>query len=69
MGRLVFMHPGDEWRVTLPHSEVCCHMRVAGRSMRVYALLRGDAVQLLNDDGSLFSHPILPEEAGVRIVR
>jgi hypothetical protein len=53
------------FRVTLPYSEVCMFVRVAGREMLVeYAGVH--AIQPLEDDGRLFSAPITTGEAGVR---
>jgi len=60
------VRPGDRVRLLLPHSEVCIHMRVAGRVMTV-EVTTGEypTAQLLNDDGSRFSFPILTAEAGI----
>jgi hypothetical protein len=55
--------PGDYVMLTLPHSEVCMHMRVAGT--RMLARITEHGVQLLNSDGSPFSFPILHGEAGI----
>ena len=55
---------GDIVNVVLPHSEVCMHMRVAGKRMNVQVLSHRSA-QLLNDDGTPFSFPILAVEAGI----
>lgn len=54
-----------ERTLTLPFSEVCMHMRVAGKVM-VGRLVnpRHPMVQLLADDGRLFSAPITMGEAG-----
>ena len=62
--RLIRVVTGEHGRKVMPHSEVCMHMRVAGREM-AFALLDGGSVQLLNDDGSHFSIPITNGEAGV----
>jgi hypothetical protein len=51
--------------VTLPYSEVCMHMRVAGTQMLVEPRPDGMA-QLWNLDGTQFSFPITAGEAGVR---
>jgi hypothetical protein len=51
-------------RVTLPHSEVCMHMRVAGKPMWVEPLPNGMA-QLYDESGSPFSFPITRGEAGI----
>lgn len=58
---------GDVVRVQLPHSEVCMHMRLAGQVRPVQFLSpagQSAVVQILNEDGSHFSFPILPGEAG-----
>jgi len=65
----VDVEPGEVVRLEIPYSEVCMHMRVAGRVMDV--LLTTSAAgyakaQLLQDDGTPFSFPIAPEEAGIR---
>ena len=58
--------PGDRVRIELPFSEVCMHMRVAGRVMDVRMTEgRYPMAQLLNPDGSEFSAPILTGEAGI----
>lgn len=50
--------------LTLPYSEVCMHMGVAGHTMVGRMVRRGRMVQLLRDDGGLFSAPITQGEAG-----
>lgn len=56
---------GDIIRVTLPYSEVCMHMKVAGQS-RLVELLSDNAAQIYADDGvKTFSFPVLPGEAGL----
>jgi hypothetical protein len=60
------VRPGDHVRIELPFSEVCMHMRVAGRVMDVRMTEgRYPMAQLLNPDGSEFSAPILTTEAGI----
>jgi len=60
------LRPGDRVRIELPYSEVCMHMRVAGRVMDVRMTDgRYPMAQLLNHDGSEFSAPILTAEAGI----
>lgn len=94
------VHAGDRVRLELQYSEVCMHMRVAGKVMTVELVETGCycgcrkhshmgnelacawcavhgipnscqsyrprvVAQLLNDDGSLFSAPILTCEAGI----
>jgi len=62
--------PGEIVKVKLPYSEVCMHMRVAGKVMWVQ--LRGVSTQavaqLYSEKGGKFvpfSAPILPGEAGL----
>lgn len=50
--------------LTLPHSEVCVHMGVAGKVMEAARLRRGHMVQLFRADGGLFSAPITVGESG-----
>jgi hypothetical protein len=52
-------------RVSLPYSEVCCHMQVAGKVRPVLPCGHGMA-WILNNDGSTFSFPVTRGEAGVR---
>jgi len=63
----VYVEVGDAIRLRLPYSEVCMHMRVAGKPMNIQIVEEGGspAAQLLNDDGSRFSSPILLGEAGI----
>ena len=64
------VRPGEIVRKELPFSEVCMHLRVAGERMLVQFQARefetGTAytAQLLHDNGSPFSAPILAGEAG-----
>lgn len=55
--------PGDTVTLTMPYSEVCMHMEVAGKKMKVEVLEHG--AQLHKEDGSPFSFPILHGEAGI----
>lgn len=57
--------PGDRKTMTLPHSEVCMHMRVAGKPMRVELLNDARCVQLYDMNDKPFSAPILACEAGI----
>lgn len=59
-----YVDPGETVSVELPYSEVCMHMRVAGKRMDVQFLSERNGAQLLNANGSRFSFPILPGEAG-----
>jgi hypothetical protein len=56
--------PGDRHAVTLPYSEVCIHMRVAGRTAEVELSRNGRQAQIFMD-GQPFSTPVLPGEAGL----
>lgn len=49
--------------VTLPYSEVCMSMHVAGDRRMVHVLPNG--AQLLNEDGTRYSFPITHGEAGI----
>lgn len=66
-GSQVYLEVGDVVRLRLPHSEVCIHMRLAGEEMNVRLVQEGGQpmAQLLADDGSRWSFPILPGEAGI----
>ncbi len=66
-GSRVYLQAGDVIRLRLPWSEVCMHMRVAGKPMNVQIVVEGTSAvaQLLTDDGSRFSFPILLGEAGI----
>lgn len=50
--------------VTLPYSEVCMHMKVAGKRMTVVLLSPWEA-QIHDDEGKPFSFPITHGEAGI----
>lgn len=56
---------GDIVEVTLPYSEVCCHLRVEGQ--RHFVELQSPRKAQLYDykSGNPISFPILPSEAGV----
>lgn len=66
-GGRIYLQAGDVIRLRLPYSEVCMSMQVAGRAMNVQVVGDGVSVgaQLLNDDGTRFSFPILLGEAGI----
>jgi hypothetical protein len=53
----------DPMVVTMPYSEVCMHMRVAGKQMIVER--RGYMAQLYTLAGNKFSFPITDGEAGI----
>jgi len=59
-----YVSVGDFFTKQLPMSEVCSHMNVAGKTMDMF-LLSDIAVQLHTEDGTDFSFPILPSEAGL----
>ena len=50
---------------TMPYSEVCMHMQIAGQKMAFELTPNNRAVQLYTLDGKEFSFPILTCEAGV----
>lgn len=50
---------------TMPYSEVCMHMRVAGKAMWTHRQ-PGGMVQLYDEAGRKFSFPIVLGEAGLR---
>jgi hypothetical protein len=56
--------PANTVRVNLPHTEVCMHLRVAGRDHWV-APVGERAAQIYTDDGERYSAPILLCEAGL----
>lgn len=63
---LIRIKPGEYGRAKMPHSEVCIHMRVAGKEMDFLLIDKEyPSVQLLNPDGSNFSGPITRGEAGI----
>jgi hypothetical protein len=55
---------GDTRTITLPYSEVCCFMGVAGKQMKARLLADGNAVQLYDQNDRVFSFPITRGEAG-----
>ena len=62
---MIALRVGERAVVTLPWSEVCLSMGVAGKAM--WAELLPDAmVQLYGEGGGKFSFPITAGEAGVR---
>ncbi len=54
---------GDTVSVTLPYSEACCFLRVAGTRMTVR--VQPDGAQLLTADGAPYSFPVTHGEAGI----
>lgn len=65
-------HHPDSFRVTLPYSEVCMHMRLSDKTMWVRPTnFNGHGflgVQLINEDGTKFSFPISTGEAGLHLL-
>ena len=55
---------GECYRMVMPYSEVCMHMRIAGKEMLVQPIEGGCMAQIFNLDGTHFSSPVLPSEAG-----
>jgi hypothetical protein len=58
----------DAVRVILPYSEVCMHMKVAGKAMWARIVNRPSGypiAQLIDDDGRPYSAPITMSEAGM----
>lgn len=56
---------GDVVEVTLPYSEVCCHLRVEGQRHFVELQSRRKAQLYDYRTGNPISFPILPGEAGI----
>ncbi len=56
--------PGESALITLPYSEVCMSMGVAGRTISVQLSLDGRMAQLYRN-GRKFSAPITYGEAGI----
>ena len=57
------LSPGTIVSVTLPWSEVCMHLKVAGQTRPVEVL--PDGAQILNEDGTKLSFPVTHGEAGI----
>lgn len=58
-----YVREGDLVMMTLPFSEVCMHMKVAGKVMTILVL--SDMAQLLDEKKRSFSGPITHGEAGI----
>jgi hypothetical protein len=59
---------GDRVEVILPHSEVCMHMRVAGKRAIVEVVTNGlnyTSAQIRRQDGTPFSAAVTLGEAGL----
>lgn len=63
----VEVRPGEAVRLEMPWSEVCMHLRVAGRETWVVLVEDGEfaMAQLLNDNHTPCSFPITTGEAGI----
>lgn len=61
--RRIFPDPGERVHVELPFSEVCMHLRIAGRTLPVEWLGNG-MVQVYDGDDRKLSFPITAGEAG-----
>lgn len=61
---VVRIKPGERGRLHMPFSEVCCHMKVAGKEMS-FELEPNGMVQLFDEKGRVFSFPITSGEAGI----
>jgi hypothetical protein len=61
-----YINPGVRYAAEMPHSEVCVHMRIAGK-LFYFEWYGGRAVQLFGaaSGDCPFSAPILPGEAGI----
>lgn len=60
-----YIRPGDFVEKIMPYSEVCMHMKIAGKRMRVQLLPNGRSVQLYSSNGKPSSFPITTGEAGI----
>lgn len=61
-----YVKPGEYFETEMPYSEVCMHMRIAGKVMRGELLDRQyPMVQLYDVDGRKYSSPITTGEAGL----
>lgn len=61
----VVLRPGDTVEKVLPYSEVCMHLRVAGKRLKVRLGLNGRTAQIYDADGKPYSFPVLAGEAGL----
>lgn len=59
-----YVEVGERVIIECPYSEVCMHMRVAGRRMGAELQPSGWSVQLFTLDGQPYSAPITTGEAG-----
>ncbi len=71
MDTKVTVVPGQRIRVIAPYSEVCCHMKIAGKPMyvelikREYADWTGYTAQFYKLTGEIFSSPVTTGEGGI----
>jgi hypothetical protein len=62
----VYVRRGTKFANVMPHSEVCMHMRVAGKTMGCELVGPRPMVQLFDIESQRpFSAPILTGEAGI----
>lgn len=61
--RRVGANIGDSGAKHMPYSEVCIHMRIAGKIMG-FKIVSKTSVQLFDSEGKVFSFPIGTGEAG-----
>jgi hypothetical protein len=61
-----YVQPGDTVELILPHSEVCMHMKVAGKLAKVelIATQYAPVAQIKRQDGTNFSFPVSYGEGG-----
>lgn len=55
---------GDRFWTIMPYSEVCLHMKIAGKEM-IVQVLNHTSAQVYTLEGEEFSFPITTGEAGV----
>jgi hypothetical protein len=65
---VIKVHIGETVRVTLPYSEVCMYMRVAGTD-RFVNVTAGGMAQILTWEGGRFGGAITLGEAGLTLCR
>ena len=59
-----YVRPGERVTIEMPWSEVCMHMRIAGRVMQAEVLPGGWSAQIYDMKGQPFSAPVTTGEAG-----
>lgn len=67
MSAALSIRVGETADVLLPYSEVCMHMRVAGKILPVTLIERNGyfAAQILDESGNRFGAPVTLGEAGI----